>query len=136
MYFVAVEWFALTAIVFAQGGLFRPNPVPGTHSFEVSNGVSAPILKSFVAPVYPPEALQAHRGGTVLLYVVIRPDGRPVQTILVKEPTYKDMALAAIDAVRKWRFEPAKRTGQNVPVHLDILINFDSEHGTTGASLP
>src|ERR671924_376519 len=45
-------------------------------ALRVGNGVNAPTLLQFALPVYPKKALEEHRGGTALLWIVVAPDGR------------------------------------------------------------
>jgi TonB family protein len=62
-------------------------------------------VKSKVQPVYPELARKMNLSGTVKVQVVVAPNG------LVKEAKviggHPVLATAALDAVRKWRFEPA-----------------------------
>jgi TonB family protein len=61
--------------------------------------------KSKVAPVYPDLARKMNITGTVKIQVVVAPNGTVKDAkVLGGHPV---LAGAALDAVRKWRFEPA-----------------------------
>jgi TonB family protein len=91
--------------------------------YRIGGDVSAPIPVSRVEPEYSVEARDAKFQGTVLLKVVIDPDGRPSE-IRVVRPLGMGLDQKAIEAVSKWRFKPGMKEGQPVPVEAAIEINF------------
>ncbi len=68
-----------------------------------------------VAPVYPPAALAARFEGAVILAAVVREDGTvgEVQVLDSLRPKL-GFEQAAIDAMKQWRFEPARKNGDPV----------------------
>jgi TonB family protein len=62
-------------------------------------------IKSKVAPTYPEIARRMNLSGTVKLEIVVAPNGSVKNTKIVGG--HPLLANAAIDAVKKWRFEPA-----------------------------
>jgi len=62
-------------------------------------------VKSKVAPVYPELARKMAISGVVKVQVVVAPNGTVKNAKLVGG--HPVLAGAAMDAVRKWRFEPA-----------------------------
>jgi len=61
--------------------------------------------KSKVQPVYPELARKMNITGTVKVEVVVAPNGSVKEAKVVGG--HPVLANAALDAVRKWRFEPA-----------------------------
>jgi len=62
-------------------------------------------VKSKVAPVYPDLARRMNITGTVRLVVVVAPNGTLKETkVMGGHPI---LVTAAVDAVKKWKFEPA-----------------------------
>jgi TonB family protein len=61
--------------------------------------------KSRVQPEYPDLARKMHLSGTVKIQVVVAPNGMVKDAKVVGG--HPVLAGAALDAVRKWRFEPA-----------------------------
>jgi len=79
-------------------------------------------LGSNVPPPYPQSAKAEGKTGTVILKVVVRADGSvaDVQVMRGDEP----FASAAIEAVKKWRYEPARVNGQAITVYQVVKIPF------------
>ncbi len=76
-----------------------------------------------VNPEYPDIARRAHIGGIVVLNAVIRPDGN-VGTVQVVSGNPL-LARAAVEAVRQWRYEPARLDGTAVQTEASIRLNFN-----------
>ena len=59
----------------------------------------------------------------MVLFVVVGADGR---THDIRVQRYLGLGLdeKAIEAVRTWKFEPAKKDGQAVAVQVNIEVNF------------
>ena len=76
-----------------------------------------------VEPEYPEDARAKKIEGTVLLGFTIDHDGLP-QSIQVKRSLYPSLDQSAIDAVRKWRFEPALKNGQPVSMWVTVEVYF------------
>jgi TonB family protein len=95
----------------------------GGGPYRIGGGVSAPVAIYDPDPEYSEEARKAKYQGTVVLWVVIGADGRPRDMRVVRS---LGMGLdeKAMDAVKKWRFRPAMKTRQPVPVQVNIEVNF------------
>ncbi len=95
----------------------------GGGIYRVGGGVSAPRAIFEPDPEYSEEARRAKYQGSVVLWVVIGPDGRP-RDIRVQRSLGMGLDEKAIEAVRKWRFDPAKKDGRPVAVQVNIEVNF------------
>jgi periplasmic protein TonB len=95
----------------------------GGGVYRVGGGVSAPRAIYDPDPEYSEEARKAKHQGTVVLSVIIGPDGRP-KDLRVQRSLGMGLDEKAIEAVRKWRFEPAMKNGQPVAVQVNIEVNF------------
>ena len=62
--------------------------------------------------------------GVVALRLVIDEKGRPHDAKVVRS-LRKDLDKAAVDALKKWRFDPAKKDGKPVRVMLEVEVNVD-----------
>jgi len=77
-----------------------------------------------VRPPYPPAARRRGIQGRTLLRVHIETDGR-VGDIVVQESTgHAELDRAAVDAVRQWRFEPARNEAGPVAMWVLIPVEF------------
>ena len=80
-------------------------------------------------PVYPGTARQRGYEGDVLIAAEIRADGR-IGTVRVKRSSgYASLDDSALEAVRAWRFEPARRMGAAVDAWVEIPIRFKLSPG-------
>jgi periplasmic protein TonB len=61
--------------------------------------------------------------GTVLLSLVVNPDGLP-SDIKVSRTLSPEFDQAAMDAVKKWRFSPATRDGKPVAMQIKVEVTF------------
>jgi len=95
----------------------------GGGAYRVGGGVSAPRAVYSPDPEYSEEARKAKWQGTVVLWVVIGPDGRP-RDVRVQRSLGMGLDEKAIEAVRLWKFEPAKKDGQPVAVQVNVEVNF------------
>jgi TonB family protein len=98
-------------------------PVPGPGVYRVGNGVSAPHIVEHPDPAYTEEARAAKLQGTVLLQVVVQPDGTAGQ-IQVLRSLDAGLDQKAAEAVGKWKFQPGVKDGRAVPVQATIEVNF------------
>ena len=84
----------------------------------------APHYRSAPPPKYPAIARRRGYEGEVLLAVVVAPDGT-VSKVTVKKPSgHSLLDRAAVEAVSRWRFEPARRMGVPVSLEVDIPVRF------------
>ena len=95
----------------------------GGGVYRVGGGVSAPRVVYDPDPEYSEEARQAKYQGTVVLWVVIGPEGH-AREIRVQRTLGMGLDEKAIEAVRKWRFEPALKDGRPVAVQVNVEVNF------------
>ena len=80
------------------------------------------------APVYPTVARRSGTEGTVMLKVLVSPEGAPVRVELDQSSGSQPLDGAALDAVKGWRFVPARRGTQNIEgwVRVPIVFKLDS----------
>ena len=93
------RWLMGTALA-VLAGVVMFHPVPGRAQEELSRKI-----KTKVSPVYPELARRMSISGVVKIQVVVAPNGSVKNTKIVGG--HPVLANAAVDAVKKWRFEPA-----------------------------
>jgi periplasmic protein TonB len=108
-----------------EGPGFGPGYGGGTGGgvFRVGGGVSAPKEIYAPEPEYSEEARKVKQMGVVVLRLVVGSDGNP-RDIQVVRTLGLGLDEKAIEAVKKWRFEPAKKDGKPVAVAVNIEVNF------------
>ncbi len=95
----------------------------GGGAYRVGGGVSAPRVIYDPDPEYSEEARQAKYQGTVVLWIVIGPDGR-ARDVRVQRALGMGLDQKAVEAVRSWRFQPAMKDGHPVAVQVNVEVNF------------
>jgi TonB family protein len=108
-----------------EGGGYGPGHGGGTGggAFRVGGGVSAPKAIYSPDPEYSEEARKVKHMGTVVLWLVVGPDGRP-RDIKVLRTLGLGLDEKAIEAVKNWRFDPAMKDGKPVAVQINVEVNF------------
>jgi protein TonB len=75
-------------------------------------------------PSYPASARRLGVQGTTLLGVLVGADGRVAEVVVRHSAGHPDLDRAAIDAVQRWRFEPARRGSAPVPMWVLLPVEF------------
>jgi protein TonB len=96
----------------AGGGPFRPG-----------SGIEPPRLLREVKPDYTEEARQRNLVGDVVLEIVVRRDGA-VGDVTILQGLGSGLDERAVQAVRQWRFSPARRQGAPVDVIVEVTVEF------------
>jgi len=77
-----------------------------------------------VKPSYPTSARRAGIQGTTLLGVFVGADGHVGDVVVKQSAGHPDLDAAAADAVRRWRFEPARRGSEPVAMWVLLPVQF------------
>lgn len=94
---------------------------------QATTGVG--VLRS-IHPIYPRIAKKSGWEGTVLVRVTVETNGRASQVVVSRSSGRKVLDDAAVKAVRRWSFRPA-RDG-NIPIRTKVVIPIRfslKEHG-------
>lgn len=85
-----------------------------------------PVPVRTSAPVFPYELRHDGISGVVLVNCLIDAQGNVTDMKVVKS-THDAFVEPAIAALKKWKFKPAQRDGNSVPVRVSIPIKFTIE---------
>lgn len=90
------------------------------------SGIAKPGILSKVDPVYPEAARKAGLEGTALLRIQISASGRPSDIEIARSTGHAALDQAAVTAVAKWRFVPAKdrTSGHTIACTTTLPISF------------
>jgi periplasmic protein TonB len=106
----------------ARTHLPAPPPPAIREPIRVGGRIRAPRLVRRVDPVYPPLAVQARVQGEVVIDAVIETDGSVAELHVVSG--HPLLIQSALDAVRRWHYEPTYLNEQPVPVRLLVTVRF------------
>ncbi len=76
------------------------------------------------APYYPLAAKRKGIQGKVLLNVAVKTDGTPATVEISRSSGSSALDEAALDAVKQWKFVPARRGGQFVQANVIVPVEF------------
>lgn len=96
-------------------------PTP-TEEYLVSE---MPQVLSEIRPVYPPEAKAKQLEGSVVMDILIDDQGVVRQVTVIEGPEI--FRKGAVEAMRKFKFKPAKVDGKPVAVRIRYTLNFRLE---------
>ncbi len=97
-------------------------PEPNLPKRIGPDGIQPQIIRQ-IEPVYPVTAIRARIDGYVILEVVVRKDGT-VGRIKVLSSKHAILENAALEAVRKWRFQPGSIRGEPVDALMSLTVTF------------
>ena len=123
--------FVNADVVSQEAEQFTPVPIeadPAPHcDVKVpdydSNKNRPPRVVSKYEPDYPATAPRTSDQKVVNLALVVGVDGQP-NNVRVESSPGKDFAKNAIEAVRKWKFDPGLKNGQPVEMPIRIEVTF------------
>jgi TonB family protein len=92
-----------------------PPPVPGGQ-------LQAPKLISSPSPVYPTLARAQNIQGVVLIDALVDATGKVAEMKVISGPVL--LRQAATDALRDWKYQPARLNGQAIAAHINVSISF------------
>jgi TonB family protein len=91
--------------------------------YTPGDGVSSPRVIYKPEPDYSDEARKIRLQGVVVVSAVVAPDGRPTR-VRIARSLGMGLDEKALEAVNRWRFEPARKDGQPVAVQISIEVDF------------
>lgn len=95
----------------------------GGGPYRPGSGVEPPRLLKEVRANYTDEARRANITGEVVLEIVVRRDGG-VGDVKILQRLGSGLDQKAVDAVRQWRFSPARMKGVPVDVVVEVSVEF------------
>ena len=127
----------LTAAALAQSGNARPessstlSTSPADFSEDqtfsqfqrVTKGMKPPKATHAPDPKFPELPSDAEPHGTVVMLVGVNAKGR-VEAVRVLRSDEHAFETSAVNTVKKWKFHPAEKDGQAVPVQVTVEMKF------------
>lgn len=97
-------------------------PIPASPAPVKGGNVQLPKLLSSVAPTYPQLAATNHVEGEVKIQAEISASGRVTSTKVISGPIL--LRAAATNAVRQWKYSPAKLDGKAITMQYEVTVRF------------
>jgi TonB family protein len=94
------------------------------NTSNLNTVIANPLYKENALPAYPEMARVRGYEGIVLVFAEILPDGRVGNMKIRKSSGYAILDQSAIEAVKPWKFEPAKKSGNPFTVWVELPIKF------------
>ena len=104
--------------------LDAPHPPPSGPKVVFIPYDDPPVAMSPIRPRYPEIAQEAGIEGVVVVQAFIDEKGRVKETLILKGVPNTGLDEAAMEAIRKTRFRPAKQRERAVGVWISIPVNF------------
>jgi TonB family protein len=142
MRIVTLIAFAISLLVCSGGAWAQSsNPRPessstvSTSSADFADDQTFAQFQRMTAGMKPPKAIHApdpkfpdlppdaERHGIVVMLVGVNAKGH-VQAVRVLRSDEKAYEQSAVDTVKKWKFKPAEKNGQPVPVQVTVEMKF------------
>ena len=92
---------------------------------EALSGLARPLGGYQVKPRYPESARRAGAQGVTTLRVRVLENGKVGEVLVEQTAGFRDLDLAAMEAVKKWLFEPARRGKDPVSVWVKLPVKFE-----------
>ena len=83
-----------------------------------------PVYGENMPPVYPEIARIRGYEGVVLIAAEILSNGRVGEARISKSSGYSILDQAALEAIKPWRFEPAKKSGRPFTMWVEVPVKF------------
>jgi TonB family protein len=114
-----------TGIGNGDGSGIGPGSGGGTGGgpYRPGTGITPPSIQREVRPDYTDEGRRRGLAGDVVVEIVVRADGS-VGAVKLLQGLGAGLDQRAIDAVRQWKFNPAKRYGTPVDVIVEVAVEF------------
>jgi protein TonB len=90
---------------------------------KIGGGVSSPELIYKIDPEFSEEARKAKFMGIVLVNLIVDANGNP-QNVHVLRGVGMGLDQKAVEAVKQYKFKPAKEAGKPVAVELNVQVDF------------
>ena len=109
------------------------SPVPGKEpiTFYLPGGAASGRMSRFrnPAPEYPYQAIREGQEGVVMLDVSLDAAGRPAAVEINRSSGFPLLDRSAFQAVKRWRFDPARIGFSPVQARIRVPVRFVLENG-------
>ena len=94
------------------------------NTSSLNSAIAHPLYKENAPPLYPETARIRGYEGMVLVFAEILSNGRVGKIKIGKSSGYAILDQSAMEAVRPWKFEPARKSGTPFTAWVELPIKF------------
>lgn len=114
----------MTEVVTTEVGSGNAQELPANSPSNRATLRSQPGYISGPRPAYPQDARRAGQEGTVVIRTLVGTDGSAADVAVLTSSGYASLDEAAVRAVKKWRFAPARYGSTAVESYYDVRVKF------------
>jgi TonB family protein len=107
----------------SEGRVRKISDVEKLGIFKIGKGVAPPRVLNQHEPEFSEEAREAKYQGVITLTLVVDESGN-ARDIQITSPIGMGLDEKAVAAVSDWKFRPATKDGQPVPVQIAVEVDF------------
>jgi TonB family protein len=107
----------------APGEFLKRHPLTDFDASPAGRVTPARIVKQ-VMPKFPPGASRFGIGGDLVVQIVIDANGQPTLPRIVHALPAPTLSFVALEALKRWQFEPARQNGEPVPIVFDLTVHY------------
>ena len=127
------------ALLLFSPGLIADESVPQEDGQQSESTVEidsfrGPVLLEQVFPVYPQSRLNEGEESWVQVNFMVDPEGKPYEIVVTDSIGHSSFKSAAIQAVKRWKYEPAIYNGEKIDAGARKKIVFQISDQPKGAS--
>ncbi len=99
-------------------------PAVNPQSLEDSQSDRLPVKIRGLKPEYPLKARQNNWEGVTVLKILIQADGKVGEATIIQSSGYELLDMAAVKAVKQWRYRPALKNGVAIAWQVRVRVKF------------
>lgn len=104
-------------------------PAPPSPPVSDTGATEDPSYRKLYQPKYPPAAVRRRLEGEVMLRVLVGVDGSPLKISIDRSSRHRELDQAAMQAVKRWKFNPEVKNGRPVEGWVLVPISFKLTEG-------
>ncbi len=113
----------------APGEFLKRHPMSDADTSAAGRVTPARVLRQ-VLPKFPPGASRFGIGGDLVVQIVIDKSGQATLPRIVRALPAPTLSFVALEALKHWQFEPARRNGEPVPIVFDLTVHYKLQSST------
>jgi TonB family protein len=107
----------------APGEFLKRHPFSEDDRLGGRRDTPARVLKQEM-PRFPAGASRFGIAGDLVVQIVIDKNGQPTLPHIVRALPAPTLSFVALEALKHWQFEPARRNGEPVPMLFDLTVHY------------